>query len=160
MAVLRVSGKDLQQQSATAVNRSSVMGFMRRVQTLGLLILVLASVPAFADKASSAYKKGEKAEVQGNSDLAFQYYKQAHDLRPKDPKYNASYMRLRFQAGTEHLQKGQKLREQGKLQEALAEFQRATEIDTSSFIAFQELHRTKEMIEKGSGPVNKVLQSP
>ena len=42
--------------------------------------------------------------------------------------------------------------QQGKLEEALAEFQKAYAIDPSSAIAEQELKRTKEMIEREKNP--------
>jgi len=43
-------------------------------------------------------------------------------------------------------------RDAGKLDEALAEFQRAAEIDPSSFIAQQELRRTQQMIREAQNP--------
>ena len=45
------------------------------------------------------------------------------------------------------MHRGQLLRDAGKLQEALAEFQKAAEIDASSFIAQQEIRRTQKMID-------------
>ena len=44
----------------------------------------------------------------------------------------------------------QELRDQGKLQEALADFQKAAQIDPSLFIAQQELQRTLQMINDAS----------
>ena len=48
--------------------------------------------------------------------------------------------------------RGQKLREDGKLDEALAAFQKAVAIDPSMFIAQQELARTQKMIENLRNP--------
>jgi general secretion pathway protein D len=47
---------------------------------------------------------------------------------------------------------GQKLREDGKLDEAVAEFQKALTIDPSLFIAKQELNRTLKMINDQRNP--------
>ena len=47
-----------------------------------------------------------------------------------------------------HIKAGQKLRDAGKLDEALAEFQKAYGIDPASDIAAQEIRRTKAMIER------------
>jgi general secretion pathway protein D len=55
---------------------------------------------------------------------------------------------MRFNAAAQHAHAGQVLRNTGALAEALAEFQRAVEIDTSSFIAQQELRRTADMIRQ------------
>jgi general secretion pathway protein D len=50
------------------------------------------------------------------------------------------------------VRRGQILRDGGKLDEALAEFQKAMEIDASSFIAQQELKRTQQMIQEAQNP--------
>ena len=55
--------------------------------------------------------------------------------------------RVRFQSAQAHVDKAEEMRGEGKLQEALAEFQKAYGIDPSSPIAQQELLRTMEMIE-------------
>lgn len=122
---------------------------MKPVRILGALILaILFSVTAYADEASSAYKKGVQAESQNNYDEAFKQYSAAHELKPKDPKYFTAFTRMRFYAATEHVRKGQLLRDQGKLQEAAAEFQRAAEIDPTNFAAKGEAHRIEELIKK------------
>jgi len=54
----------------------------------------------------------------------------AHEKKPDDPKYTASYLRLRFYASGQHIRTGEQLRDGGKLQEAMAEFRHAAEIDT------------------------------
>jgi len=58
--------------------------------------------------------------------------------------------------------RGQLLREAGKLQEALAEFQKASEIDPSSFIAQQELRRTQRLMDSANAPAPRaaVLREP
>src|SRR3984893_6795342 len=122
---------------------------MNRLNILVTSIVVVAfSLPVSADKATSAFKQGAGAEAQNSYDAAYEAYKQAYDLKPKNPRYMAAYTRMRFYAATEHVRTGKLLRDKGKLTEAFAEFQRATEIDRSSFIAQQELRRTAELIKK------------
>jgi general secretion pathway protein D len=116
------------------------------------LVILAATLPALADKAKSLYLKGKDAEARQNYEAAYDDYKQAYDLKPKDLQYRAAFERLRFLAGASHVHRGQLLREAGKLQEALAEFQKANEIDPSSFIAQQELRRTQKMIESANAP--------
>src|SRR5439155_22578020 len=91
---------------------------------------------------------GARAERQADYDAAYGYYKQAHTLTPKDPKYFAAYTRLRFNAAAQHAHSGQLLRNSGALKEALAEFQRAVEIDASSFVAQQDLRNTADLIRR------------
>ena len=112
-------------------------------------ILILAiNAPAYADKAKAAYDSGVRAESQTQYDAAFEAYKEAYALKPKDAKYAAAYLRLRTSAAAEHVRKGQLLRSSLKLAEALAEFQLAAEIDITNIAAQQELGRTAAMLKK------------
>ncbi len=105
---------------------------MRRLKpAAAVLLVVFAILPAIADKAKTAYDKGQDAEARENFEAAYNFYKQAYDLKPKDLRYKASFERLRFKAAATIVHHGQELRDQGKLQEALAEFQKAAQIDPS-----------------------------
>lgn len=113
-----------------------------------LLLLVLQAAPAAADKAKSFYKQGRDAEARLNYEAAFDFYSQAYNLKPKDVRYRASATRTRFLAAASYVHRGQLLRDAGKLDEALVLFEKAAIIDSSSFIAQQEIKRTKEALEK------------
>jgi general secretion pathway protein D len=121
---------------------------MKRLQRFGFVILLalLVAMPAIADKAKSLYEKGRDAEARQNYEAAYDFYKQAYDLKPKDIQYRTSYERTKFLAAASHVHRGQLLREAGKLQDALKEFEAAIAIDPSSFIAEQEAKRTRKMI--------------
>ncbi len=54
--------------------------------------------------------------------------------------------KARFEAGQEHVKAGQKLRTEGKLEEAVQEFQKALIADPSSAIALQEIKRIQDML--------------
>jgi general secretion pathway protein D len=122
---------------------------MKKLGALSTCVVVLAlCVPGSADSACTAFKNGARAEAQNNYDAAFEAYKQAYQLKPKNPKYQAAYTRIRFYAGQQHIQAGQLLLDGAKYTEALAEFQRAAEIDHTSFIAQQEIRRTTDFLRK------------
>jgi general secretion pathway protein D len=128
---------------------------MRRLMRPALLLLLVAVLilPAIsADKAKDVYLKGQDAEARQNYEVAYNFYKQAYDLKPKDLRYRASFERIRFEAAASIVHRGQKLREDGKLDDALAEFQRALAIDPSLFIAKQELNRTQKLINDQKNP--------
>lgn len=115
------------------------------------IFAILACVfvaPILAESAESSYKSGERAESKNDLDAAYQGYKAAHDAKPSDPRYMASYVRLRFYASAEHVHKGEGLRDESKLQEALAEFQTAAQIDPSNFEALGQVRRTVDEIQK------------
>src|SRR6266702_7564085 len=123
---------------------------MRRLMRPALLLLLVAAVtlPAIADKAKDLFNKGQDAEARQQYETAYEFYKQAYDLKPKDLRYRAAFERARFQAAAAHVHRGQQLKENGDLQAALAEFMHAAQIDPSSPIAQQEIRRTREMIDK------------
>jgi general secretion pathway protein D len=119
---------------------------------LVLLLVALAALPLLADKAKDLYDKGRDAEARQQYEAAFDFYRQAYQLKPKDLRYRAAFEHSRFDAGAEAVHRGQQLREEGKLQEALAEFQKAAAIDPSSFIAKQEITRTLKLINDQQNP--------
>src|SRR6266852_2120387 len=122
---------------------------MKLLRTALASILILAiCAPTYSDQANSAFKNGARAESHTQYDAAYEAYGQAIRLKPKDPKYMVAYLRVRILAAAEHLQKGKLLRNNLKLQEALAEFQRAAEIDSTNHAAQQELQSTADMIKK------------
>jgi len=126
---------------------------MRRLKPAAVVLLVvLALLPAIADKAKTIYEKGQDAEARQNFEGAYEFYKQAYDLKPKDLRYRTSFERMRSKAAQAIVHRGVLLRDQGKLQEALAEFQKATQIDPSLFSAVQELRRTQQMLNDAVNP--------
>ncbi len=127
---------------------------MKRFQCvcLVLLIALLATLPASADKARSLYSKGQQAEARQHYEEAYQFFKQAYDLHPEDTEYRSAFERSKFLAASAHVHHGQILRDEGKLDEALKEFQLAAMIDSSSGIAQQEIKRTQRLIEKAQQP--------
>ena len=127
---------------------------MRRLmRPASYLLLVALTLPAFAtDKAKILYAKGQDAEARQHYEEAYDLYKQAYDLRPKDLRYRASFEHARFEAAASIVHRGQLLRDDGKLDEAVAEFQKALTIDPSLFIAKQELNRTLKIINDQRNP--------
>jgi general secretion pathway protein D len=112
-----------------------------------VLAFVLLAISVTAESPSSLYKKGEDLEARQDYEAAYNSYLEAWHQKPKDVKYRTAAMRTRFLAGAVHVHKGQQLRDAGKLDEALAEFEKAAATDSGSFIASQEIQRTQTMIE-------------
>jgi len=118
-----------------------------RVLIFAVLTLLIA-VPALAENASAAFKDGERAEKQNDYDTAFQAYKRAHDASPSDPKYMTAYLRMRFYASAQHLHTGKTLHDEGKEDEALAEYHLAQQIDPSNFEAQGLVNRANDAMQK------------
>src|ERR1700724_2227366 len=125
---------------------------LKRPAILLLLVAVMSLVGAAADKAKSLYNQGQDAEARQNNESAYDFYKQAYDLKPKDLRYRAAFERSRFLAASSHVHRGQKLRDEGNMDEAVAEFRKALDIDPSLFIAKQELNRTLKIINDARNP--------
>lgn len=126
---------------------------MMRVRLLVASLLILAlSAPSYPNEAKAAFKRGVRAESKKEYDAAYESFKQAYTLNPKEPKYVTAYLRARANAGTQHVSNGRKLRDNLKLQEAMAEFQRAVQIDSTNYVAAQELQRTEFMLKKLAEP--------
>ena len=117
-----------------------------------MLLVALFALPLLADKAKDLYAKGQDAEARQKYEDAYNLFKQAYDLKPKEIRYRTAFERTRFEAAAAIVHHGQKLRDEGKLDEAVAEFRRAVEIDPSLFIAQQELNRTLKMINDKLNP--------
>ncbi|HEX7960474.1 MAG TPA: cohesin domain-containing protein [Terriglobales bacterium] len=128
-----------------------------------LLTVFLLLPIASAETSSSLYNKGKKAEARQDYEAAYEFYKQAYDQKPQELRYRVKYERLRFLAAASHVHRGQQLRDDGKLQEALAQFEQAAQIDASSSIARQEAQRTREMIQsqgQGAAPAAQPSAEP
>jgi general secretion pathway protein D len=131
-----------------------------RLAAILLMLLAIISLAAAADKAKNLYNRGREAEARQNYEQAYDFYKRAYDLKPDNLSYRTSYERLRFLAGAAHVHRGQLLRDAGQLDAALAEFQKAVEIDGSSAIARQELQRTQQMIDAAKASPSKSAAPP
>ncbi len=131
----------------------SIRILMKRLTRVLALLLIFGTLPAVAtDKAKAAYKQGLDAEMRQDYVTAYNFYHQAYELKPTDITYRASFERVRFFAAASHVHKGQQLEKDGKLQEALTEFEQAIAIDPSSFIAQQEANKVRRALQEAEHP--------
>ncbi|MGH9791594.1 MAG: type II and III secretion system protein, partial [Candidatus Acidiferrales bacterium] len=116
------------------------------------LTLCVALLLAGCGKGKSEFNAGKKAEVLEDFDTALVHYERALKEDPLNAEYRLKATRVRFEAGQAHVEKGQKLRADGDLQMALAEFQKAAAIDPASAVAAQELRATIDLIAEAAAP--------
>jgi general secretion pathway protein D len=122
--------------------------FTKFAAALALLLAFAAAGGARTRKGNGFLSQGERAETRKNWDAALDWYEKALQEDPADIAYQIAVRRVRFQAGQAHVDLGQKLRESGEIDKALAEFQKAYAIDPSSAVAEQELKGILEIIER------------
>jgi len=115
-----------------------------------LLFIPPVSLLASTKKGDKIWNEAHSEEAKGNLDHALELAEQALELDPADVGYQLEVRRVRFEAGDMHVKNGQKLRNAGKLSEALAEFEKAYAVDPSSDIANQEIQRTRAMIRRNA----------
>jgi general secretion pathway protein D len=123
---------------------------MLTAPAVALVVLLAMALPAAAKtkKGDRLAAEGQQFEQQQEFDKALEKYEQALASDPADVHYQLLTRRVRFEAGQMHVQRAEKLRADGKLNEALAEFNKAYTIDPSSTSAEQEIRRTLGMIER------------
>jgi len=152
--------KDANERSMSRSKFSALPTSSRQFGTAALVLLaamLFGSSSAWAQSAKSWDKRGQDAELRQDYDAAYEAYRQATLKNPKDLRYKAHYELMRFQAAISHVDRGRVLRQNGDLQGALNEFNRAHEIDSANQTAQQEIERVTHEIEMQSsstpGPV-------
>ncbi len=128
------------------MKRKSGMVLKQRLSTARFFIVLIALALSSGCAASSAFKRGKKFEKLRNYDEALENYRVAYEEDPKNHEYRLYFERARAQAAIAHLDSGRKLREIGKLEDALVEFRRSAEIDASNPVAGQEIAATEKAI--------------
>jgi general secretion pathway protein D len=123
---------------------------MRKVTATLTIFILVAAIFSVAESAKSLFQKGVRAEAHQDYEAAFEFYKAAYQQKPEELKYRVPYERMRMLAAASKIKRGQKLRDQGSLQDALTLFQQAIEIDPSNDLAAQEIRRTQAMMQKGA----------
>ncbi|MGC1620933.1 MAG: hypothetical protein WA765_20760 [Candidatus Acidiferrum sp.] len=118
---------------------------MRRCSVV-ILCLGMGLFAVGCPKGDANYNKGRKAETVQDYDAALEFYQKALKSDPNNAGYKIRLNQTRFEAGEMHIQLGLKQRENGDLQGAAAQFQRAQIDDPSSAIAADELKKTLAMI--------------
>src|SRR5262245_3030004 len=96
-----------------------------------LLIATLAAMLA-ACAASRSFMRGEQSAHAGDWDQAVEYYRQAVQDDPDRADYKIAYERATFAAANMHMDRARKAEEEGRLDEALREYRRATELDSTN----------------------------
>jgi len=116
---------------------SSVPPVVKRVAA------VLLCVAAAACAASSALRRGRDAEHRQDYDLAVVEYTKALRLRPNDLDARLALDRSKVRASQDHFNRGRRFAATGKLDQALAEYEIAAELNPSNAEVDDELRSTR-----------------
>src|SRR5579864_3487638 len=124
----------------------------RLAKIAGLAVLIATmggtAIQARTRKGDKLLAQSRAAEIRKDWDTALSFAEQALSEDPADVAYQLTATRLRFYASQYHIDEGKRLRNQGQLEQALTEFQKAYGINPASAMAEEEIRRTKAMIER------------
>ena len=112
-------------------SRRALLGRRRgdSLQRLQVGVVVLLAVTLMSCAASRAFTRGERAQRAGDWDTAVEYYRQAVQDDPDRAEYKIALERATFMAAAMHADRGKKAEDEGRLDEALREYRRASELD-------------------------------
>lgn len=142
---------DAQVSTGVCVDKMSFFKQLAAVVLAAFMILPPAPLQAGTRKGDKLRNQARVEETKGNLQKALDLTTQALDTDPADPAYILQLHRIKFELGIQHLTAGRKLRDAGKLDESLVEFQKAYDTDPASDIAAQEMRRTQDMIDRVRG---------
>ena len=118
-----------------------------------VVLLLPPALEAHSHGENKLLKQAQAAEDRKDWDTSLDLYRKALAGDPNNATCQIGVQRARFEAGQLHLIKGRALRQQGQLDQALAEFQKALGADPGSSIHVQEISTTLKMIEEANkGP--------
>src|SRR5216684_2614688 len=108
----------------------------------------VTAIEARTRKGDKLLAQSRAAEIRKDWDAALSFAEEALSEDPADIAYQLAATRLRYYDGQYHVDEGRRLRNQGKLDEALAEFQKAYGVNPALAMAEEEIERTKSMLER------------
>ncbi len=126
---------------------------LRRPAYLSLLV-VTALLLGGCPKGNDDYQAAQKANALQDYDTALVHYERALRTDPTNAEYKLRASQARYDAAQFHVHQGRVALQNGDLQLALGEFQKAKLIDPSNTAADQEVKRTMELMaaQSGQGP--------
>jgi type II secretory pathway component GspD/PulD (secretin) len=103
-----------------------------KLQRLKTGLVVALAVMLVACAASRAFTRGERAARAGDWDAAVEYFRTAAQEHPDRAEYKIALERATFAAAGVHADRGRKAEEEGRLDDALREYRRASEFDPTN----------------------------
>ncbi len=125
----------------------SAFNNLHRALAVALALVLLCPLALDGRTKNKLLALAQAAEDHKDYDQALTLYNQGLAKDPSNPAFQLGAVRAKFEAGQAHAERGMRLRQQGQLDQALAEFQKAFSIDPASTIALQEMRVTMKMIE-------------
>jgi general secretion pathway protein D len=125
---------------------SSVLHLIPDAGRRGIAPLLALCLFAAGCAASGALRRGSEAEHRQDYDVAVVEYSKALHLRPDDTDARLSLDRAKLRASEDHFTRGRRFAAAGKLDQALVEYEVASELNPSNGDLDQELRSTRNKL--------------
>ena len=112
----------------------------------GATALLVVSLFTGACATSSAVRRGNDAERRQDFDFAVVEYTKAVRLSPDDANARLALERAKVRASQDHFNRGRRFAAAGRLDQALVEFETASELNPSSNDVEEELRTTRNKL--------------
>jgi general secretion pathway protein D len=120
--------------------------FGSRIRTRGAAALVVACLLAAGCASSAAFRRAREAERLQDYDRAVVEYAKAVRLRPDDLDPRLALDRAKLRASVDHFARGRRFAATGKLDQALVEFEVASELNPTNSDVDEELRATRNKL--------------
>ncbi|MBI3403477.1 MAG: hypothetical protein HY048_18860 [Acidobacteria bacterium] len=117
-----------------------------RRRAVGLALSLAVCLAGSTCAASGALRRGETAEQRQDYDLAVVEYTKAIQLKPGDNGLRLALQRAKIRASEEHFTHARRLAATGKLDQALAEYELAAELNPTNGDVDNELRATRNKL--------------
>ena len=112
----------------------------------GTAVLLVACLIAAGCAGTSALRRGESAERRQEYDSAVVEYAKAIRLRPDDKTARVALERAKLRASQDHFMRGRRFAAMGKLDQALVEYEVASELNPTNGDVDDELRSTRNKL--------------
>ncbi len=117
-----------------------------RRRSYHVVVVLALALLAGGCAASASLKRGQDAELRQDFDRAVVEYTNTLRQRPDDANARAGLERAKIRASTDHFQRGRRLTATGKFEEALVEYELASELNPTSTEIDSELRSTRNQL--------------
>jgi len=116
------------------------------VKAGAIWLALVACVAAAGCASSAANRRGQDAEIRQDYDRAVAEYTKLLRLKPNDGEARRSLERARLRAANDHFERGRRFAAVGKYEEALVEYQLASEMNPTSGVIEDSLRSTRNQL--------------
>ncbi len=106
------------------------------------------------------FKQGNEAEINKDWDKAIEYYEKAIAEKPTEYAYKMSLMRVRLSASISHLRTARNFLEEGKIEEARKEYEKALAYDPQNRLVYEEMRRLTQEAAPVAEPMEEIIEYP